>query len=414
MDGNPNSFLDIEVLFSIANFYILLFYIRWKTLQPHDIYAECQKFSLDPLDAIKEATYSVFTHKNLSQESLYPQKLVVTTPVSSSTVRTENSTCNLDRDSSRDQKPITEQSMSDDCVPYLSSQELSLLWSPSFLCGLSTPPSSQPISPAGSVQDIPSLSEFVQRPMTPVAGLDLKETNNCEEAFTSTPIVSRRRSGGELKKSSHKAHQVANLNLKSKSSESVDTSTPGVDKEASSGRVTPVHNAKKKKEHVPDRPKNTSKYSPMLARAEILELSGKKTKSAPNTPLSRSKDAFAFAPTQATQEPLPSQASHSKRAEHSNISTPLPATYTKSLKSQSPAVKVNESPLHGLSVNLLKVIKDLQEDAISKQCSLLSNVEDGMDESERCCTRLKAKSPFELLDEFIECGSNIHSLQLSR
>ncbi len=406
--------IELSCLFSIR---IEAFCVccRWKRSQPHDIYAECQKISLDPLDAIKEATYTIFSQGDLSPEGLYPRKDQSATMAVASKIDSAKS--DIEPDNAKEGGvDISQPRIQPAASSYLSSQDLSSLWSPSFLCGLSTPPSSRPISPANSTQDILSLSEFVQRPTTPVSCLDNKDmVDSAEDAYTSTPVVTRRRSGGELKKANRKSFPTSNLNLKSKSAESVEVSNANTErdpvrKEATriTSNITPSSTPpRRRKEYTQDKKRNLAQVSPMIARSELVGSSkASESASAPCTPNVVTKDSFAFSSSQQGFSDPPSSGNQSMSFTSQKLGR-------SAKQSPGPGVYKSDAILTGLSVDLLRVIQDLHEEVLAKQSRPHSQAMDPIEDAEPA-VKSKFKSPFELLDEFIDCGSSLHSLQLSR
>lgn len=410
----------------------LLLSFRWRTFQPHDIFAECQKISLDPLDAVKEATYTVFSHQEPSLAGVTPRKELVCSPgaISIDINKRRESVGSKPGPSERSQ-PHDEQGRNDlitrtDPASYLSSQELSILWSPSFLCGLSTPPSSRTLSPANSAQDILSLNEFVQRPMTPVADTDKDLNCDNSDTRTSTPDTSRRKSGGDMKKLAQRSHKSPQLFAKSKSEESVEAKAKRPQQQESSkgefssestkltgDRGVARSSPKKKKDR--ETLSTLEKSSPALSRSDNA-VTSKQTHSAPTTPAITSKDSFSFSSTQDNQPELASSDYQNKSSTYS-VSSQHHESKRHALSFQTSTVSQFslDSPIHELksNVSLLRLIKDLHQEALSKMNVQWSQNPDVLDNPE-FATRSKLKSPLELLDEFIECGSNLYSLQLSR
>ena len=357
---------------------------------------------------MKEATYTIFSYQGPSTAGVAPKReLVASTSVTSVDVEEGIKTSSNQKVlpdeglvpcDDRWQKDLTNQT---EQASFLSNQELSLVWSPSFSCGLSTPPSSRTISPSNSTQDIPSLNEFVQRPMTPVADPDKESNMEQQETRTSTPNTSRRKSGGDVKKWGQKSHKSPSLVSKSKSDESVDAKTTSSQQEVTKGERSP----RKKR----DRAFISEKSSPQLLRTNSLSNS-KRTHSAPTTPDVRSKENFNFI----SNHPEQQNAIDSQRRA-SGFATATQYLENKRASITPIAKNALESSVHESSVNisLLRIIRELHEDAIAKVAGQQFH---GLDQNEHpdVIAKSKAKSPLELLDEFIECGTNLHTLQLSR
>eukprot|EP00794_Sanderia_malayensis_P016258 gene16258-17901_t len=371
---------------------------KWKTSQPHDIYAECQKISLDPLDAMKEATYTVFSSSSLAQDDIYPkQSVVVGTSLTTPSAVFAGKSSMIEKEMKVEDKGHS-WSVNDEGVSYLASQSFSLQWSPSFLCGLSTPPSSRPLSRVNSTQDIISMDEFVQRPMTPVHAFENKDLLHfSDDTHTSTPIMSRRLSGGDLKQQIPQSFVAAALNLKSKSADSVEaavstTSTKGAN--LLSYKRTNSTPPKKRNDVSLEKQLDMKQQSPRLSKSE-RSVKVAESVSAPSTPMVMSKNHLPFLYTQQ------STTANTSLSDATRSST------------QKLFLSKNDLSLNEMSVSLLKVIQDLHQDVISKQNSHGKGFEYLVDEAEQP-QHLNVKSPCELLDEFLSFGSSLHSLQLSR
>lgn len=402
-------------------FYHSLPFSRWKTFQPHDIFAECQKISLDPLDAIKEASYAVFSPPAGSQNGATPRRdQVFSKTVSSADVEKRIESSINNKSHSSEPKAQEEQSCSErpaEPASYLCSQEVSAFWSPSFLCGLSTPPSSRTMSPANSAQDILSLSEFVQRPMTPIVDVDKEEHSDTR---TSTPDNSRRKSAGEIRKLAQKIHKSPQLYAKSKSDDPVDVKIKRLQQEAPKGEILleidqTKLSPKKKRE------KQTTgvleRSSPRLPRTEHVIGQKQQTHSAPTTPAISSKENFSFNSMQSQNQLEVAYVEGQGRptafigANHQHDGK-RPASAFQPLATSR---NMPESPMRDLDSNLslLRFIKELNQEVLSTMNGQGSQNQDQVEQLDGVI-RSKTKSPLELLDEFIECGSNLHSHQLSR
>ncbi|XP_051551164.1 hamartin-like isoform X2 [Myxocyprinus asiaticus] len=126
--------------------------IRWKRFEPHDIVIECAKVSLDPKEASCEEGYSSLSdhmprcpvdHSRSSSE-LSIHEITSVTPMA--TVRQSLSLSlpylTVSQDSGSSTQTPTHQS-----DEMNSSRIKEEMWSPSSVCGMSTPPSSRGMSP---------------------------------------------------------------------------------------------------------------------------------------------------------------------------------------------------------------------------------------------------------------------------
>ncbi|XP_050010957.1 hamartin isoform X3 [Alexandromys fortis] len=116
---------------------------RWKTLETHDVVIECAKISLDPTEASYEDGYSV-SHQ-LSACLPHRSADVTTSPYVDTqnsyggATSTPSSTSRLMLFSPAGQLP---QSLSSPSTRLLPEPLQAILWSPSMVCGMTTPPTS--------------------------------------------------------------------------------------------------------------------------------------------------------------------------------------------------------------------------------------------------------------------------------
>ncbi|KAH0504242.1 Hamartin [Microtus ochrogaster] len=116
---------------------------RWKTLETHDVVIECAKISLDPTEASYEDGYSV-SHQ-LSACLPHRSADVTTSPYVDTqnsyggATSTPSSTSRLMLFSPAGQLP---QSLSSPSTRLLPEPLQATLWSPSMVCGMTTPPTS--------------------------------------------------------------------------------------------------------------------------------------------------------------------------------------------------------------------------------------------------------------------------------
>ncbi|XP_051022956.1 hamartin isoform X2 [Acomys russatus] len=116
---------------------------RWKTLETHDVVIECAKISLDPTEASYEDGYSVshqlsacFPHRSADVTA---SPYVDTQNSYGATTSTPSSTSRLILFSPPGQLP---QSVSSSSTRLLPEPLQATLWSPSMVCGMTTPPTS--------------------------------------------------------------------------------------------------------------------------------------------------------------------------------------------------------------------------------------------------------------------------------
>ncbi|KAI5088447.1 hamartin isoform X1, partial [Silurus meridionalis] len=150
--------------------------IRWKRFETHDIVIECAKVSLDPKEASCEEGYS-------SLPDHVPRRLIdssrscseLSTPGSSpctsmATVR-QSLSLSLPHLTVTQHPGHSPQTLRPQGLETMSTGMKEAMWSPSSVCGMSTPPSSRGMSPTTVSDHSHSASQVLGRvPSTPVDG----------------------------------------------------------------------------------------------------------------------------------------------------------------------------------------------------------------------------------------------------
>ncbi|XP_040601066.1 hamartin isoform X2 [Mesocricetus auratus] len=144
---DPRSPLALELLadssVSLCHLAVGLLGLQWKTLETHDVVIECAKISLDPTEASYEDGYSV-SHQ---LSACFPPRsadvtaspYVDTQNSCGGATSTPSSTSRLMLFSPAGQLP---QSLSSPSTRLLPEPLQATLWSPSMVCGMTTPPTS--------------------------------------------------------------------------------------------------------------------------------------------------------------------------------------------------------------------------------------------------------------------------------
>uniref|UniRef100_A0A8C5VCF9 TSC complex subunit 1 n=1 Tax=Microcebus murinus TaxID=30608 RepID=A0A8C5VCF9_MICMU len=116
---------------------------RWKRLETHDVVIECAKISLDPTEASYEDGYSVshqisarFPHRSADVTA---SPYVDTQNSYGSATSTPSSTSRLTLLNTPGQLP---QTLSSPSTRLITEPPQAILWSPSMVCGMTTPPTS--------------------------------------------------------------------------------------------------------------------------------------------------------------------------------------------------------------------------------------------------------------------------------
>ncbi|XP_051960641.1 TSC complex subunit 1a isoform X2 [Xyrauchen texanus] len=165
--------------------------IRWKRFEPHDIVIECAKVSLDPKEASCEEGYSSLSDHmarrpvdhSRSCSELSMHEITSVTPMAtlcqSLSLSLPYLTVSQDSDSSIQSANHQSDKMS-------SSGIKEEMWSPSSVCGMSTPPSSRGMSPTTVSEASHSASHLSGRILsTPVDGKLTHSTTSESSPFPS-------------------------------------------------------------------------------------------------------------------------------------------------------------------------------------------------------------------------------------
>ncbi|XP_066919418.1 hamartin-like [Clytia hemisphaerica] len=156
---------------------------RWKVLQPHDVLAECQRISLDPLDCVKEGLNHFDDHNLQSLENTNNQQPSILESSISSLLKLNSIFSNPDKSHNNSSIRRSESArMSSNNRPQskLSLTALESGCNPSEVCQMTTPPSSRPISPSHSAHDLTYYSTRTN-PMSS----DIETGNECHGSIQS-------------------------------------------------------------------------------------------------------------------------------------------------------------------------------------------------------------------------------------
>ncbi|XP_070531599.1 hamartin-like [Ptychodera flava] len=152
---------------------------RWRKMESHDIVMECAKISLDTLESTRDdIPYNGSLVKSFKQSGSASQD---------GSIETEQRRKQIDNVPSTPKHPL----------PLSIPGEISTVWSPSVMCGLSTPPSQ--VSPTSSLADV-SCSLFQSVPQTPThlsstgasGSFHFHSPENCDSMETSDGEAGRR------------------------------------------------------------------------------------------------------------------------------------------------------------------------------------------------------------------------------
>ncbi|XP_065647193.1 hamartin isoform X2 [Hydra vulgaris] len=348
---------------------------KWKIYQPHDIIAECAKISLDPVDAIKEATYIVDIKQTLPSD-LTPKK---------SEIFFRQHHGNQLKVSQNQDKQINVALLD------ISSSQLSLC-NPSELCGLSNPALSRPMSPSNSAHDCLSVNSF-------------KPLYSENESISSIPnlienLLERKSSGESSRDSpSFKLKNFENVPKTKVKRWMSNTTTHSTPLDQGSPRMSSTKSQSK-------RPCSTEGLivKKDLAKTLSLGISDQLyVQSAPVSPMVKCNQQFAF-----SSNNVVSPLSEKKLKEESIVESKIPQAddTLSSINQINDSVSFSDVPS---SMPLFSTIKDMFVELTVKPTRKDSDIVD-IDCKHTCRTR----SPLSLLDDFIQYGADVHFYELSR
>ena len=393
---------------------------KWKVYQPHDVLVECQKISLDQHDIVKEATYAVYD----SQLEDIPYPVHSGEGVSLSILNSYFSHPDSISLVTSMKKDANEQQEHEICKERLPSNQS--LCNPSEICGLTTPPPS--MTRSDSTQDISSshcgtkcdsesrdsnqtLNDIPDRLVRSSTGTFSNTSNQSPASKRSIVKTTSFGSGDTF------SHRTMFKSLLSNSTchstpvdqrQSINTSAPA------SPRKGSIHNK---------RPQSTEffRYKKEMSKPfELDHISDSfSVHSAPNSPMVPVGSLhFTFNADTDVEGKFKSQEELNNDKEKIKKLNVLPCH---SLNHNS-HVKYGITDKHDSSSNqpsypvvFLKSIREMFLElfpTVSKCCR------DSLDQMETASlsssNNFKKRSPLNLLDDFIQYGSDIHSYHLSR
>ena len=396
-----------------------IFY-RWKIYQPHDVVAECAKISLDPVDAIKEATYIVDMKQNDESIQHRSREFASQYNLNQSSLQSEIS---QQITSKRDEKILTRHmtlqghqsilqklqvSQTQDLQQNValldrskSTSQISLC-NPSEICGLSTPASSRPMSPSNSGHEHLSLMN------------SFKPLNFENESVNSTQNLNEnhpeRKSSGETMSSrdspiskTKSAENVQKAKLKMWMSNTTTHSTPLDHNTCAQGSP---HRSSSTKSYQ-KRPCSTevSKVKKDLSKTLSLGISDQlSVQSAPVSPMVQGNQQFMFNSNNVISPLL-----EKKLKEESNI---IPDSKKHLLldvadkDTSQTIISVSDVPS---SMPLFSAIKDM-----FMELTIRPTRNDSDAAEIPCRHTCRVRSPLSLLDDFIQYGADVHFYELNR
>jgi len=195
---------------------------RWRKKEPHDIVIECKKLSLDPIDRIQEkgGFMSSWASKQNCQD-IFADKSISSILTGSCDSQGPEISRSKERRMS-DSATQTGKSLqsgdsgTDSCsLPVMSSDEISADWSPTEVCGLSTPPSSQ-MSPSTSNPDLLLSCNIQSHCSTPAAVYTPGQSPTtslggdvagCHQGYSGSPSVTGSRGKTNTSGWMHRSHE---------------------------------------------------------------------------------------------------------------------------------------------------------------------------------------------------------------
>ena len=362
--------------------------------------AECQKISLDPVDAIKEAGYATFNEQTDGRTSRCSMG-------ETSSAFIGLNSCFSDPDHSNNFNTPKKENLD-------NTKRSKLFHSKALLknillnndlserCGFTTPPSSRPVSPSVSAQD-----------MTSLHSMNKHDSYIQESTHTLSELQGERKSSGESLSSIGPKNPLK----KTHSFNSIDNQKSIFRNWLSNTAThsTPTSPRKSRDKKSVKRPPSADLY-----KRDLVKQFAPGVQSAPNSPMvSVAPIQFAFSDKEqkvGSNEHLHIR-SNSPATEISNAQHITPNTHqaTSIPQHATPTAQhiatVTSEPTPNTHYNTPKMricIKEMFSELVQKQ---LADHDSGI---ESATTSRKTRTPLNLLDDFIQNGADIHSYQLSR
>lgn len=360
---------------------------KWKVFQPHDVLAECQKISLDPFESVKEGCQvDLMTEECIHMDDSNPnqsqQQHVQLDASNSSLLRLNSIFSNPEHDQSFSNTSTSTKNEAKSQGKILVYDSESIC-NPSEICHMTTPPSSQPLSPSNSYHDLASLKQ---------AGYDIDKSDH--RGSIQSLNESDRKSlsdsqnfGNRSPFLLHKTGSNENVNHKSlfKSLISSQQSTP-VEKDTSR-KSTPI-SPRRSGGH--KNPKNRPISSEFLKSRFSNSGQFDHYHSAPSSPMV------------STVSGTGSQFSFNNTSEIEDVKTaeePAKIIHRSIVEYESPIVNKHTG-------NLVSSLRKLVNESGCKEDSNLES---------SCPMNIQPrKSPLQILDDYINFGTELHSLLLNR
>ena len=376
---------------------IFLLYSRWKVFQPHDVLAECQRISLDPLDGIKEGTGVNF------DESFHQQNQNSMLESSISSLLRLN-TIFPDPDRSHSYNFLKKSDAAEKPQSKLMQNALESVCNPSEICDMTTPPSSRPISPSHSAHDLRSAAA-----RNPVSS-DIETGSECRgsiQSLNETP--NDRKSLNESQNHSNKSPLVLH---KAMSSENVNQRNTLL-KSFMSNQSTPAEkeNFSNSRKSTPISPKRSGSYkhpnsnrpiSSEFLKSRLGNSGNFDYHSAPTSPMIQPLNTsggsqFSFNISDTVDEPSKVE-SQTKPQSHRN-------------RPESPFLQLDN--VIDINISLKKLFDETNT-------RLYGNKEDQLEISNTDASyhqqqaMMNARSPVQILDDFIQFGTDMNSLLINK
>ena len=382
---------------------------KWKVYQPHDVLVECQKISLDQLDMVKEATYAVYDSQ--LEHNSYPYQNEEA--VSMCTLNSYFSHPHADGMVKRGIDGLE----AGDCKEAADTSSCN----PSDLCGMYTPPSSMTqsdsahdVSSCGARRDsdarssTQTLNDVHDRLVRSSTGT-FSGTSNQSPAVKHHGIQKTKSFGsddGFTHRAMFRSLITSNTNYQSTP---VERKTPAnISAPASPHKQQSNNNQSNKIPQSTELFRQKRDMSKMFDLDHISDTTS--IQSTPSSPVIQGNSSN-FVLNDGSDTDLKSHDELYAAKEKVKRTNILPCSSGHNMSSDNP------TQFHSSPAVFLKHMRDLLIDlfppAPSKQCTeILDQTTDTT--SLTSSTNFKKRSPLNLLDDFVQYGSDVHSFQLNR
>ena len=369
------------MLATTLNYNFLLQIYRWKIFQPHDVLAECRRISLDPLDCIKEGT-----QLNIDDSFRQPNQNSVLENSISSLSRLNNLFPDPDR--SHSHNFLKKSETGDKSQSKLMLNALENVCNPSDICHMTTPPTSRPISPSHSAHDLRSVRNPVS---SDIETGSIQSLNESQNFGNKSPLLLHKTM------SSENVSQRSAILKSFMSSQSTPLDKESISSSRKSTPISPKRSGSYKQPKV-NRPTSSEFLKSLLGNSGNFDYH-----SAPTSPMIppvnvTGASQFSFNMSDVADEPSKGESHNKSQVQRNRPESPF----------------IQSENVIDINVSLKKLFEETNSGFhVNRGGDQLefSNIDASYHQHQ---AMLNARSPVQILDDFIQFGTEINSLLINK